>query len=243
MKRVAIIQARTGSTRLPDKVFADIAGRPMLAHVVDRVRRATRIDEVMVATTVLRRDDPIEAWGRSRGVGVFRGSEHDVLSRYAGAARTVDADVVVRITADCPLVDPGVIDSVVDVLCEAGGAVDYASNVVDRTFPRGLDAEAMFRDVLDRVERIARSPEAREHVTWFILREQPSLFITRSVIDSHDNSDLRWTVDEDADLEMIRAVYRELDLAAAPRPYQDIVQWVRQHPAVTAINAGVRQNT
>jgi spore coat polysaccharide biosynthesis protein SpsF len=243
MKRVAIIQARTGSTRLPDKVFADIAGRPMLAYVIDRVRRATRIDEVIVATTALRRDDPIEEWGRSRGVGVFRGSEHDVLSRYTGAARTVGADVVVRITADCPLVDPGVIDSVVDALCEAGGAVDYASNVVDRTFPRGLDAEAMFRDVLERMERIARSSDAREHVTHVILREQPSLFVTRSVTDAHDNSDLRWTVDEDADLEMIRAIYRELELANVARPYHDVVRWVRQHPAVSEINAAVRQKT
>jgi spore coat polysaccharide biosynthesis protein SpsF len=239
MRRVAIIQARTGSTRLPGKVLADIAGRPMLAHVISRVRRSAQIDDVVVATTDLRGDDPVAELARTEGAGVFRGSEQDVLARYAGAAREADAGVIVRLTADCPLVDSDVIDAVVSALSD--GAVDYASNVIERTFPRGLDVEAMFRDVLERVARLARSDSAREHVTHFILREQPSLFRTRSVTHPEDNADLRWTVDEDADLEMIRAIYRELELATIARPYHDVVRWVRAHPAVAAINASVQQ--
>ncbi len=241
MKRVAVIQARTGSSRLPGKILMDLGGQPMLAQVVRRVRRATLVDEVVVATTERRGDDAVEDLARALGVAVFRGSERDVLSRYVGAARASDADVVIRLTADCPLLDAALIDDVVRMLCDAGHAADYVSNVVRRTYPRGLDVEAMFRDVLERVDRLARSPESREHVTYLILREQPSLFLVRGMMDAEDNSDLRWTVDEAADLEMARTLYRELDVTEGLASYRTILDWVRLHPAVSAINAGVRQ--
>lgn len=241
MKRVAIIQARTGSTRLPRKVLMDLGGMPMLQHVVRRVRLARSIDEVVVATTTSSDDDDVAALGAGLDVRVFRGSEEDVLSRYRGAAAAAAAEVVVRVTADCPLLDPGVIDRVVDQLCASPDAADYASNVVERTFPRGLDVEALFVDTLERVDRRARSASAREHVTYYILREQAALFTIHSIADATDNSDLRWTVDEPADLELVRLIYRELDLATTALAYGEVIAWARRHPAAAVLNAHVTQ--
>jgi spore coat polysaccharide biosynthesis protein SpsF len=241
VKRVAIIQARTGSVRLPGKVLADLAGQPMLAHVVRRVSLARSIDQVAIATTELAADDAIVEMAESLGIAAFRGSETDVLARYVGAARQFKADVVVRLTADCPLLDPGVIDRVVNALCAKADQTDYVSNVIDRTYPRGLDAEALFADVLERIDRRARSAAAREHVTYYLRSEHPELFSLRSIVDVDDNSDLRWTVDEPADLELVRSIFKELELATADRPYREVLGWVRQHPAAATVNAHVRQ--
>src|SRR5207249_2946295 len=157
-------------------------------------------------------DDDVAAVAAREGAGTFRGSERDVLGRYCGAARQAGADIVVRVTADCPLIDPDTVDRVVCALTDDTSGADYASNVIERTYPRGLDAEALFRDTLERCERRATSAEAREHVTYYIVRNRPDLFTLRSVVDTIDNSDLRWTVDEVEDLEMVRTVYRDLDL-------------------------------
>ncbi|HWV86427.1 MAG TPA: NTP transferase domain-containing protein [Capillimicrobium sp.] len=202
---IAVVQARTGSTRLPGKVLADLAGAPLLARLLERLRRATRVDGVVVATSDLAQDDPVAQLARDAGVPCHRGSETDVLARVRDAARAHRADAVVRITGDCPLVDPAVVDLVVDGLTDD---VDYASNILRRTFPRGLDAEALHMDVLERVARLGRSPDAREHVTWFIYRERPDLFVLRSV--EHPDgghADLQWSVDTPEDLERVRDLY------------------------------------
>ena len=150
----------------------------------------------------------------SEGVRVTRGSEADVLGRIVTAARAVDADVVVRVTADCPLIDPGVTDRVVNELITHANSADYASNVLRRTYPRGLDVEAMFLDTLLRVDRLAQTPVEREHVTVTIRSERPDLFAIRSVESNTDDFDLRWTVDEPADLDLVRKIYSDLDLGA-----------------------------
>jgi spore coat polysaccharide biosynthesis protein SpsF len=160
-----------------------------------------------------------------------------VLSRFAGAARAYRADAIVRLTADCPLLDPGVIDRVVAAL---EPAIDYASNTHDRRFPRGLDAEALHRDTLERIDRLGASPAAREHVTAFVM-EAPQLFRIAQVGAEHDDSDLRWTVDTPDDLAMVRALYRELDLAQVVRPYREVVVAVRARPELAAANAHVVQ--
>src|SRR5688500_991575 len=175
MRCVGIVQARAASTRLPGKVLMDVGGQAMLTQVVRRLGRARRLDDIVIATTELSSDDAVAELARQLQVGVFRGSEQDVLSRYAGAATQSRADVIVRVTADCPLLDPAIVDAVIEALVDATEPVDYASNVIDRTYPRGLDVEAFFRDVLDRVNRLARSAAAREHVTHFILREHAAL--------------------------------------------------------------------
>ena len=150
MKIVAIIQARIGSTRLPDKVSADIAGQPMLAHVVNRTRRAKALDAVVVATTTQPADDAIVRVCQKRGWPYFRGSEEDVLDRYYQAASAFLADVIVRITSDCPLIEPEIIDKVVDEFRHYSPAVDYVSNILTRTFPQGLDVEVMSFDALKK---------------------------------------------------------------------------------------------
>src|SRR5688500_8743591 len=156
MKVVAVVQARAGSTRLPGKVLMELAGRPMLAQILRRVAAASRVDEVVLATSDLERDDPVAAVAEAEGVAVFRGSEEDVLARFVGAARSADADVVMRITGDCPLIAPEVIDAVVARLVDEGA--DYASNVLRRTFPKGLDAEALTMDALERIDELGTSP-------------------------------------------------------------------------------------
>ena len=164
-----------------------------------------------------------------------------MLSRYRGAAREAGADLVLRVTADCPLLDPAEADRVVATLEDDPAGADFATNAVPRSFPRGLDAEALFRDTLERVARLATSPAAREHVTWFLYRERPELFLTRSVRDSTDNADLRWTVDTREDLDAVRAIYHDLGLGETVRPYREVLAHVRAHPALGERNAHVRQ--
>ncbi len=210
---VAIIQARMGSTRLPGKVLLDIAGKPMLLRVVERVRAAACVDEVVVATSVNPCDDPVQSLCAALGIKCFRGSERDVLDRYYRSAEWIGADVVARITADCPLVDPAVIDLVISAYLKGG--VDYASNrryrddVVSNIYPDGLDAEVFSFAALERAWLEARLASEREHVTPYIWKN-PRAFRTLSVGDEADLSGLRWTVDEGADLEFVRLVYQRL---------------------------------
>ncbi|MSP59285.1 MAG: acylneuraminate cytidylyltransferase [Myxococcales bacterium] len=241
MKRVVIIQARMTSTRLPGKVLRDLAGRPMLAQQIARLRRCQAIDALCLATTINATDDPVAALGAEEGVTVHRGDEHDVLARYLGAAAQCQADVVVRITADCPLIDPAILDAVVATLLAT--PCDYASNTLTRTYPRGLDVEAFHVDVLRRMARLATSPMAREHVTYFLHRERPELFLHRELTDTTDNSDLRWTVDTEDDLALVRRIYQEAGLPDRFGAYPDLVALVRRSKELSALNAHVRQAT
>jgi spore coat polysaccharide biosynthesis protein SpsF len=236
-RAVAIIQARMGSSRLPGKVLADVGGATMLAQVVRRLREATRVDEIVVATSLVLDDDAVADEAARLGAGVHRGSENDVLGRYLGAAREFRAEAILRITADCPLLDPGVVDLVIEALTDE---VDYASNTHDRSFPRGLDSEALHRDTLERIARLGTSRAAREHVTAFVM-EQPALFRIVQVAAEVDDSDLRWTVDTADDLAMVRGLYEALGLDRAVRPYREVVAAVRERPELAAGNAHVRQ--
>lgn len=235
MTTVAIVQARMGSSRLPGKVLAELGGTSMLGCVVGRLRRAQTIDDIVIATSIDPADEAVVREAQRLGVGVFRGSETDVLARYLGAARRAEAEVIVRVTSDCPLLDPGVVDLVVGGL---GWDVDYASNTHRRTYPRGLDVEAMYRDTLERIAAEATSAQAREHVTAYLL-EAPYAFRVRQVCDDHDHSDLRWTVDTPEDLEVVRMIY---DLMGdEPLAYPQLVERVRAQPHLIAHNAHVVQ--
>ncbi len=238
MATAVIVQARATSTRLPGKVLADLQGAPLLARVLERLALARSADVVCVATTANAADDPVAELAEAHGAAVFRGSEHDVLGRYAGAAREAAADVVVRVTADCPLIDPGEVDEVIAALT---GDCDYAANILERSLPRGLDAEALWRDALERMDRLGTSAAAREHVTWFCRSERPELFVLRSVRRPFDAADLRWTVDTEADLVLVRRLYAELGLAERPLGFPEILAHVRAHPELEAINAHVEQ--
>ena len=208
MRVVALVQARMGSTRLPGKVAKDLGGRPLLAQLLGRLGRAARLDEVVVATSDLPQDDAVAELAGAEGVRVVRGDERDVLARMLGAARAARADVVVRITADCPLIDPAVVDLVVAALLDHHEPCDLASNVLRRTFPRGLDTEALWIDALARVARLGTSPQAREHVTWFAYQERPDLFVAGSVeADDDHHVGLDWSVDTADDLEHVRRLW------------------------------------
>jgi spore coat polysaccharide biosynthesis protein SpsF len=238
LKTVAIIQARMGSSRLPGKVLLDLAGEPMLARVVDRVHRAATIDEVVIATTTEPADDRLAAHCTDRGWPCFRGSQDDVLDRYYRAAREHRADVIVRITSDCPLIDPEILDQVVDAL-RLPRPADYACNFAPRrTFPRGLDAEAMTRETLDRLWTEDRNPAWREHVTQY-LHHNLDRFAWRGVEHERDLSALRWTVDTPEDYDLIRRIY---DALGHDRfSWRDVLALLDGHPEWLRINSQVEQ--
>lgn len=237
MRTVFIVQARMTSTRLPGKVLMDLDGAPMLKCQLDRLRLSRTLDEVVVACTDMAADTPLAELAADWGTTVFRGSETDVLSRYLAAARAARAEIVVRVTSDCPLICPEVCDKVVESL----GGADYASNTLARTYPRGLDCEAFTMGALERCAAEAASPAAREHVTWRIHTEDRASYALRSVEDSADNSDLRWTVDEPADLEAVRRLWTGLRLSQRALGYRDILAYARAHPEIAALNASVEQ--
>ncbi len=229
MNVVAVIQARMSSSRLPGKVLADLSGAPILARVVERARAASRVNAVWVACSNSPADDPIVDRCLAIGVPFVRGDEMDVLGRFVAAADAAAADIIVRLTADCPLLDPDVIDRVVAEITTNPGT-DYASNVTERSFPRGLDVEAFTRVALQRMDHLGRSAAAREHVTIPVRLEHPDGFVSRSVKSGVDDSDLRWTVDTPADLEFVRRAYQALGLADRPQPYAALVSWCRANP-------------
>jgi spore coat polysaccharide biosynthesis protein SpsF len=234
---IAVVQARMTSTRLPGKVLADVEGRPMLARVVERVARAASLNGLVVATSAGAADDAVEAWCRYAHIDVYRGSEHDVLDRYYRAASQAGADVVVRITADCPASDPAVIDRVVGEFL--AGDFDYASNTIERTFPHGLDVEVFSFGALTRAFEEASLASEREHVTPYIWKH-PESFRLGSVVNESQLTRFRVTVDEPEDLEVIRHLYRhfgEVNFSLG-----DLVEFLRDHPEVTRLNARFRPN-
>lgn len=239
MKAVAVIQARMGSTRLPGKVLLDLAGEPMLARVVNRVQRARRLDQVVVAASNEPADDAIGDLCRARGWLCVRGSQDDVLDRYYQAALTVQAGALARITADCPLVEPEVIDLVVGEFLAAQPAADYASNVLSpRTYPRGLDIEVIRFEALARAWREDDNPAWREHVTPYLYRH-PERFRLHRVANAVDLSQLRWTVDTADDLELVRRIYGAF--AGDQFGWREVLALLDQHPQWLAINRDVEQ--
>jgi len=239
MNVVAIIQARLSSTRLPGKVLLDLAGEPMLARVVARTRRAKTLAGVVVATSTHASDDPIAALSAKRGWPCFRGSLDDVLDRYYQAARAYRADVVVRITSDCPLIDPEVIDRVVGELLARQPEVHYASNVAPRrTFPRGLDTEAVRFDALARAWFEDRNPTTREHVTPYIYNSavcnHPPPFKVHNVVNDEDHSHWRWTVDTSEDRQLVERIYRHF--GHDEFGWRLVLKLIEREPALADIN-------
>lgn len=226
-----------GSTRLPGKVLLDLCGRTMLARVVRRVRRAVLVDEVIVATSQSPEDDAIVDQCNRLSVACFRGSESDVLERYYQAATSHDADVVVRITADCPLIDPQIIDLVVSAFLN--GRPDYASNILQRTYPRGLDTEVMTSETLASARSEASQPYERTHVTPYIYRT-PGRFRLLSVTGDSDLSQGRWTVDCRDDLDFLIAIYQRLN-RDDEFSWRDVCRLLREEPSLADLNRHVCQ--
>jgi spore coat polysaccharide biosynthesis protein SpsF len=239
LKVVAFIQARMSSRRLPGKVLALIAGEPMLAQVLARACQARTVAETWVLTSVDEGDDPIENLCHERGVPCFRGSLDDVLDRFVQAARAADPEIIVRLTADCPLLDPEVIDRTVRILMNESEVVYAATRMPERrTFPVGIDVEAFRREALERAADVALDRYQREHVTpWFYDGSQadPIVHVQAEVdLGSH-----RWTVDTPEDLAFIRALWPKVP--SNQTGYRQIAAIVDAHPELRSLNAHVKQ--
>lgn len=238
-RTVAIIQARMGSTRLPGKVLMDLGGATALQRVVTRLSRAERIDQIVIATTTSIADDAIVEASKEIGVEFFRGSEQDVLSRYMGAAGAFHADAVVRITSDCPLIDPGIVDRVVNEAL--AGSADFACNCLPRTYPRGLDTEFFSMQALRRVAELASQPHHREHVTP-VFYERQELFRTHSTCAERDYSQYRWTLDTREDLELIRAIYAYFGNEDR-FTWREVIGLMERTPELASINSHITQKS
>ncbi len=238
---VGIIQARTGSSRLPKKTLADLAGAPFLARVVERMRHCETLDALVLATTTEPSDDPLAELAASLGVAVYRGAVDDVLDRFYHAARMVEAALIVRITADDPFKDPAVTDHAVRLWLERPAELDYVSNTLKPTYPEGLDIEVFTRQALARAWREATLPSEREHVTPYIWKH-PDRFCVLNFEHERDLSHLRWTVDYPADLTFARAVYARLYRPGEVFLMEDILRLLEAEPELARLNAGIRRN-
>ena len=211
----------------------------MLARVLSRLARAQRVEEIVLATSVGKDDDPVAALGAELGVRVVRGSEIDVLSRYVLAARESEADVIIRVTADCPLIDGALVDDVVEAFGESPWAWDFAANTLDRTYPRGLDVEVTHRDALRLADTEAQEPYERAHVMPFFYKH-PERFRLRSVRGETDLSAHRWTVDTEEDLAVVRKIYASLN-RGDDFSWRDVMALVLAHPELEHDNAATAQ--
>jgi spore coat polysaccharide biosynthesis protein SpsF len=241
MKNVtAIIQARLGSTRLPGKTLMTIEGDTLLGHLVSRVKACTSVDNIIIATTNRSRDDEIVVFAKMHDLGFYRGSEDDVLDRFYKTAIEFDVRTIVRVTPDCPMLDPRVTDLVVS--CYINGDYDYVSNAIRPTYPDGLDTEVFSFQTLEKAWQQAKLPSEREHVTAYVVKN-PEVFRLYNVSkDEEDLSWMRWTVDTKEDLQFVRSIFAELHTPKGIFHMEDVVRLLKQKPELRQINQGISRN-
>jgi spore coat polysaccharide biosynthesis protein SpsF len=238
-----IVQARTSSSRLPNKVLLPILGKPMLSHQLARLARVKTPHKLIVATSTLASDNPIAALCNQLDISCFRGSLDDVLERYFQAALTNNSDGkvknIVRITGDCPLIDSSIVDQVIRLFILSH--VDYCSNCEPATLPDGLDVEVFSFEALKKSNFLAKKPSEREHVTAFI-RNNPDTFKRINYSHTPDLSYYRWTVDEPEDFDLINKIYQTLYLKKPNFKLVDILNLIRKEPELTKINQHILRN-
>ena len=241
---IAILQARMGSTRLPGKVLLPAAGKPLIAHMIERVRRARSLTQLWLATSEDANNDPLAQTVAALGIGVFRGSEHDVLSRYSAIAINTDADWIVRLTGDCPLHDPEIIDAVVDYAIANREHFDYVCNSLQPTYPDGLDVEIFTRASLDAAQQNATTSLQREHVTPYIHRfhDGPGPFRIGHFHGPADFSHLRWTVDEPADYAFTKRIFETLYPTNPRFGWLDVLALLTREPDLLTYNGDILRN-
>lgn len=242
MRTVVVVQARTGSSRLPGKVLLPLAGRPLLERLLDRVRAASTPDDVVVATTRDASDNVVHDLALAAGVPCYRGDVHDLLDRHVQAARFARADAIVKIPSDCPLIDPTVIDRVIECFRANASTCDYVSNLHPATFPDGQDVEVMPTSVLEIAWREAREHYEREHTTPYIW-ERPQRFrlVNVEMTGGTDYSrSHRWTIDYPEDYDLIAAIYDALWMPGRVFSLEDIVELLSARPELASINAKYR---
>lgn len=239
MSVVCIVQARVGSTRLPEKVLKIICGKTVLEHDIDRLRKIKNIDEIVIATTDKEEDAKIVDEALRLGVKYFRGSEEDVLSRYYYAAKEYNADVVVRITSDCPLIDSEVSENIIQYYLDNQDKYDYVSNTIDRTYPRGLDTEVFSFKTLEKAFKESKLKRDREHVTPYIW-DGSGFFNIFQYKNEKDYSRLRWTLDTEEDYILISKIYKQFNC----KEYfsmNEIIEFLIENPELEKINKDIEQ--
>ncbi len=237
-KTCVIVQARVGSTRLPNKVLMDLCGRPVLWHVLNRLRKSQLISGIIIATTILPDDDAIQQFCEENDAAFYRGSSENVLSRYYEAAQKYDVKRIIRITSDCPVIDPVLIDEMIKEFEKSGA--DYLSNSIVRTFPRGLDTEIFPFRVLEQVFYEAAKPHELEHVTPYIY-QHPELFKLQNFAGEIDYSALRWTLDTEEDYRLIKEIYDALYEENGMFYWKDVLKLFNEKPELAEINRHIEQ--
>jgi len=235
-----IVQTRIGSSRLPGKVMMSVLGRPLLSFLIERLQQCRSAQSIIVATTINPLDHTIVSFCEDQKVSFFIGSEENVLERYYLAARAYGADVIVRVTADCPLIDPAIVDRAIDTFLSAIPRYDYVSNVVNRTEARGMDVEVFSMSCLERVYKLATRPAEIEHVTLHIL-QHPEKFSIGSMTAERDSSRYRLTVDTIEDFRLIKLILEELYSEKPNFTLDDIVTLLQHNPEWVKINAHIEQ--
>lgn len=240
LKTVAIIQARMGSTRLPGKILKDLLGKTILQHVVERIQQVNNIDQIVVATTTLEQDDAVVHEMLKLGIKCFRGSENDVLERYYLAAKENKADIVVRITSDCPLIDSKVTNDVIRFFKEQKYDIvtNACSDLSQRTYPRGLDTEVFTFNELEKAYQYADRQYQREHVTPYIYENSSRIYYYKN---KFDYSQHRWTLDTEEDFILIKEIYTQLYKGKHDFYLLDIINLLNQYPDLIKINRHIEQ--
>ena len=239
VKLTVIIQARLSSKRLPRKVLTKVEGKPMLWHLVNRLKHSKLNPEIIIATTNSDDDKEILSFTEDLGLKSFAGSVEDVLDRFYQTAAKYNLKIIARITADCPLMDPEIFDRVVQFFLD--GNYDYATNTLPPTFPDGLDVEVFNFKTLKKAWKEARLSSEREHVTPYI-RNNPKMFVLGNIENEQDLSSLRWTVDEKEDLELVREIYKNLLPKKEIFLMNDILDFLKEHPKLVNINSKFIRN-
>lgn len=239
IKNLCLIQARTGSTRLPGKVLLPLGGKTVIEQVLARASQAKKIDKVILATTDKKEDDALEKICLNAGIECYRGSETDVLDRYYRAARQFAAENIIRLTGDCPLIDPEIIDEVIGLYENSG--VDYATNVIPPTFPDGLDTEIFSFVALEKAWREAKLASQREHVTVYIW-QHPEIFKQIHLRNDIDLSARRWALDNQEDYEFMKQVFDKLYPVKPDFRLVDLLEFFAKHPEIEKINNMIDRN-
>ncbi|MCX6169736.1 MAG: glycosyltransferase family protein [Ignavibacteriales bacterium] len=238
----AIVQARSGSTRLPGKILKKIYNEPILWHVVNRLSYSKLINKIIIATTDLAEDDQIQEFCEANKFLFYRGSSEDVLSRYFNAAKSFEAKIIVRITSDCPVIDYSIVDRMLEIFIFENrlNKLDYLSNVLPRTFPRGLDTEIFTFAVLERTYNEANQVYEHEHVTPYIYNH-PAQFAIKNFSNEKDYSIHRWTVDTQEDFNLIEEIYKSLYEKNKIFLFEDILKLFEEQPDLIRINQNIQQ--
>ena len=239
---VIILQARMGSTRLPGKVLLSLAGKTVLEHVIDRLKRVSVSANLVIATSVNKIDEPIVDLANSLGVRCFRGSEQDVLSRYYYAAKDIGAECIIRCNADCPLIDPQIVDQVISFYLANINKYDYVSNILKPSFPTGMHCEAFSFGAIHKANIQAIDPLEREHVTPYIYR-RPEMFSLYNIEHSKDLSYLRWTLDVKEDYILISKIYDALYINNPQFTMNSVLKLLEIHPDWTSINGHISKRS